>query len=206
MQIGTHETRILVDIPGKLPGAANGELRQYMEEVIGPQLPKSIQPSFYKALETERLRSMPNSWLPATTNRRPGLVILGDALNMRHPLTGGGMTVAFWDVVHTRRLLSKESVPELGNTAMVTRRMENLHWTRKRTSAVVNILAQALYSLFSAGDSKCDPGFLIIRMSPNLYFSFPNVDPHLRTLQLSCFAYFKVGGRCVSTPVGLLAG
>ncbi|KAJ3187085.1 Squalene epoxidase [Gaertneriomyces sp. JEL0708] len=182
-QIGTRETRILVDIPGKLPSIGNGDLKRHMEEVVGPQLPKSIQPSFYRSLQTERLRSMPNSWLPPSGNRRPGLIVLGDAMNMRHPLTGGGMTVAFWDVVHTRRLLNKEVVPDLGNAPLVTKKMEQLHWTRKRTSAVVNILAQALYSLFSAGD-----------------------DPHLRSLQLSCFAYFKVGGRCVSTPVGLLAG
>ena len=45
---------------------------------------------------------MPNSWLPPSTNRTPGMVILGDAMNMRHPLTGGGMTVAFNDVVLLR--------------------------------------------------------------------------------------------------------
>jgi squalene monooxygenase len=27
-----------------------------------------------------------------------GVVVLGDALNMRHPLTGGGMTVTLRDV------------------------------------------------------------------------------------------------------------
>ncbi|TPX59834.1 hypothetical protein PhCBS80983_g02218 [Powellomyces hirtus] len=182
-QIGTHDTRILVDIPGKLPSISNGDLHAYLENHIGPQLPATVQISFYTALKTERLRSMPNSWLPPSSNKKEGLVLLGDAMNMRHPLTGGGMTVALWDVVHIDELLASEKVPDLSDTTMVTRNVQKLHWVRKPLSAVVNILAQALYSLFSAGN-----------------------DPHMKTLQLACFAYFKRGGRCVSTPVGLLAG
>ncbi|KAI9105297.1 squalene epoxidase-domain-containing protein [Phlyctochytrium arcticum] len=182
-QIGTNETRILVDIPGKLPSIGSGALQQYLEDKVMPQLPKSIQPSFKSALQSQRIRSMPNSFLPPSTNTRSGVVYLGDAMNMRHPLTGGGMTVAFWDVVHVRNLLNMRDVPDLADTEMVMSQMTWMHWKRKSLSGVVNILAQALYSLFSAGD-----------------------DPHMRTLQLSCFGYFKLGGRCVSTPVGLLGG
>ncbi|TPX64129.1 hypothetical protein SpCBS45565_g06111 [Spizellomyces sp. 'palustris'] len=182
-QIGRNETRILVDIPGKLPSVSNGDLKRYMEEKIMSQLPESVQPSFHASLQTSRLRSMPNSFLPPTTNRRSGLILLGDAMNMRHPLTGGGMTVALWDVVHTRNLLAKKEVPELSDTIVVRRKLEMLHWKRKPLASVVNILAQALYALFSAGN-----------------------DPHMKSLQLACFGYFQLGGRCVSTPVGLLGG
>jgi 2-polyprenyl-6-methoxyphenol hydroxylase-like FAD-dependent oxidoreductase len=38
-------------------------------------------------------------YISASPSRTPGAVLLGDAFNMRHPLTGGGMTVAFSDVV-----------------------------------------------------------------------------------------------------------
>ncbi|KAI8590898.1 squalene epoxidase-domain-containing protein [Geranomyces variabilis] len=182
-QIGTHDTRILVDVPGKLPSISNGDLSTYLRTHIGPQLPSNVQPAFYEALKTERLRSMPNSWLPPSSNAKDGLMFLGDAMNMRHPLTGGGMTVALWDVVHVDRLLARSAVPDLADTALVMRRVGELHWNRKPLSSVVNILAQALYSLFSAGD-----------------------DPHMKSLQMACFAYFKLGGRCVSTPAGLLAG
>lgn len=44
-QIGTHDTRILIDIPGKLPSASNGDLKQYMLDVVFPQLPEAIQVS-----------------------------------------------------------------------------------------------------------------------------------------------------------------
>lgn len=44
-QISTHDTRILVDIPGKLPSASNGDLKKYMEQVVAPELPDSIRVS-----------------------------------------------------------------------------------------------------------------------------------------------------------------
>lgn len=87
-QIGTRDTRILVDIPGKLPSALDGSLKRYMEEFVCPQLPKSTQESFIAALASDQaIRSMPNSWLPPTANKTRGLIMLGDAMNMRHPLT-----------------------------------------------------------------------------------------------------------------------
>lgn len=87
-QIGTRDTRILVDIPGKLPSSLDGSLKHYMKEVVCPQLPKSTQKSFLDALESDQaIRSMPNSWLPPSQSTTQGLIMLGDAMNMRHPLT-----------------------------------------------------------------------------------------------------------------------
>jgi len=183
-QIGTHETRALIDIPDNLPSAAPevGGVKGYLRNVVLPTLPKQVRPSFSAAIERDRLRSMPNSWLPPITNKVPGLVILGDAMNMRHPLTGGGMTVALNDAVLLSDLLSPQKVPDLEDTKLVIQQMRTFHWKRKDLTAVINILAQALYSLFAAD------------------------DPQLKALQLGCFRYFKLGGNCVDGPVGLLAG
>lgn len=183
-QIGTHETRALIDIPENLPSAttANGGVKGHLKKVVLPSLPERVRPSFEAAIERDRLRSMPNSWLPPTTNKTPGLLILGDAMNMRHPLTGGGMTVAFNDAVLLAELLSPETVPDLDNTKLVLAQMRTFHWRRKGLTSVINILAQALYSLFAADDSQ------------------------LKALQMGCFHYFKLGGNCIDGPVGLLAG
>ena len=158
-QIGTHETRALVDIPDGLDSASSvrGGVKGHLREVVLPSLPESVRPSFEKALDEGRLRSMPNSFLPASTNRVPGLVVLGDAMNMRHPLTGGGMTVAFNDVVLLRELLSPENVPRLDNTKLVLQQMRVFHWRRKDLTAVINILAQALYDIFAANGTLCRP-------------------------------------------------
>ena len=97
---------------------------------------------------------MPNSFLPPAEQGGPltkeGAFLLGDSWNMRHPLTGGGMTVALNDVCTIRELLSPEAVPDLGNTTLVLNQLARFHWTRKNASSVINILAQALYSLFAA--------------------------------------------------------
>ncbi|KAJ9618289.1 Squalene epoxidase [Taxawa tesnikishii (nom. ined.)] len=183
-QIGTHETRALVDVPENTPSAsvANGGAEGHLRNVVLPSLPERVRPSFEAALDRDRLRSMPNSFLPPSTNRTPGMVILGDAMNMRHPLTGGGMTVAFNDAVLLAELLSPERVPQLGDTKAVLKQMGTFHWRRKNLSSVINILAMALYSLFAANDTQ------------------------LKALQLGCFRYFQMGGQCIDGPVGLLAG
>ncbi|KAK5174778.1 Squalene epoxidase [Saxophila tyrrhenica] len=183
-QIGTHETRALVDIPDNLPSASvkAGGVKGHLKNVVVPSLPEKVRPAFEAAIDRDRLRSMPNSFLPATTNKQPGLVLLGDAMNMRHPLTGGGMTVAFNDVVLLSDLLSPEKVPMLDNTKLVLKQMRTFHWRRKGLTSVINILAQALYSLFAAEDAQ------------------------LKALQMGCFQYFKLGGNCIDGPVGLLGG
>ncbi|CAO3647643.1 unnamed protein product [Cunninghamella echinulata] len=181
-QIGTHDTRILVDIPGKLPSASNGDLKQYMLDVILPQLPEAIRPNFTEALKTERLRSMPNGFLPPSINNCEGMVVLGDAMNIRHPLTGGGMTVALNDVVLLQELLNNEDVPSFSDTQKVIKQMKKHHWKRKKFCTSINVLAMALYRLFAAEDED------------------------LAVLQRGCFGYFKLGGECIDGPCGLLSG
>ena len=158
-QIGSRETRALVDVPEGLDTAStkNGGVKRHLREVVLPSLPDCVKPSFERALDKGKLRSMPNSFLPPSVNRFPGMVMLGDAMNMRHPLTGGGMTVAFNDVVLLKELLSPEVVPDLANTKLVLTQMERFHWRRKGLTSVINILAQALYSLFAANGMYARP-------------------------------------------------
>ncbi|GAB5592691.1 Squalene epoxidase [Umbelopsis nana] len=182
-QISTHDTRVLVDVPGKLPSASNGDLKRYLQTAVAPELPTDIRVKFLEALETERIRSMPNGWLPPSHNNCTGMIVLGDAMNVRHPLTGGGMTVGLSDVVSLRELLSKENVPSLTQQELVASAMQSFYWKRKNYCVAINVLAMALYTLFSAGD-----------------------DEDLEILQRGCFGYFQLGGECVDGPVGLLSG
>lgn len=71
-----------------------GGIKAHMLNVVLPELPSGCQNSFREAVAKGKFRSMPNSFLPPSKQKVPGLLFLGDALNMRHPLTGGGMTVA----------------------------------------------------------------------------------------------------------------
>jgi squalene monooxygenase len=96
---------------------------------------------------------MPNSFLPPVPNPKPGCLILGDAFNMRHPLTGAGMSVALNDVIIWREMLS--AIPDLKDHSAILKSLKIFHWRRKGShSFVVNVLAQALYALFSASDGE----------------------------------------------------
>jgi squalene monooxygenase len=185
-QIGTHDTRILIDVPGeKPPSQAGGALAKYLETNVMPQLPPGIQSVFLKALQTQRLRVMPNPYLPSRKQGNiAGLILVGDAHNMRHPLTGGGMTVALSDALLISNLFSKSQFPDLAeiSEAKFTSCLQQWHWKRKSLSAVVNILANALYALFAA-----------------------HGDPVLTTLQQGCFQYLKSGGERTAAPVRLLS-
>lgn len=183
-QIGTRETRALIDVPVNLPEASprNGGVRGYITNVVIPTLPEAVRPAFEAALADGRIpRSMPNSWLPPVRQRNnPGVILLGDAYNMRHPLTGGGMTVAFNDVVILAELLHPGKLPDLGNVNAVNAAMETFHWRRKSVTSIINVLAMALYMLFAAQDRQ------------------------LAALQRGCFVYFQNGN--TDQPCAMLGG
>lgn len=94
-QIGALETRMLVDMKFPLPP----DIKGHIENVVVPSLPLPLQPCVLESLQKGRLRSMPNSFLPATmqgqSGSKEGLILIGDAWNMRHPLTGGGICFFF---------------------------------------------------------------------------------------------------------------
>ncbi|TNN72913.1 Squalene monooxygenase [Liparis tanakae] len=175
-QISSSDTRVLVDIRGEMPR----NLSEYMVEKIYPQLPEHLKEPFMGAIQNDRLRSMPASFLPPSPVNKPGVLLLGDAYNMRHPLTGGGMSVALNDVGIWRSLL--ENIPDLYDNGAILQAKKKFHWQRKSShSFVVNVLAQALYELFAATDNS------------------------LQELRKACFQYFKLGGECIAGPIGLLS-
>ncbi|KAG7196197.1 Squalene epoxidase [Scheffersomyces spartinae] len=182
-QISPEETRILCAYKStKTPPQA--ELYQYLQSKVLPGLPKPIRPSFSAALETRKFRVMPNQYLPARKQGRDlkGYILIGDSLNMRHPLTGGGMTVGLNDAVLLTKLLHPENIEDLSNQALLEKRLLQFHTKRKNLDGVINTLSIALYSLFAA-DSR-----------------------PLKILQKGCYQYFLRGGSCVSGPIGLLSG
>ncbi|NXU73858.1 ERG1 monooxygenase, partial [Oreotrochilus melanogaster] len=175
-QISSTETRVLVDIRGKMPK----NLKEYMVNNVHPQLPDHLKEPFLTAVQNDRLRTMPASFLPPSAVNKKGVLLLGDAFNMRHPLTGGGMSVILNDVKIWRILL--QDIPDLYEDSDVLKAKKTFYWSRKKShSFVVNVLAQALYELFAATDDS------------------------LHQLKKACLHYFRLGGECVSGPVGLLS-
>lgn len=72
---------------------------------------------------------MPNRSMPASPHPTPGALLLGDAFNMRHPLTGEGMTVALSYIVVLRDLL--KLLHDLHDAASLCIYLESFYTLRK---------------------------------------------------------------------------
>lgn len=93
------------------------------------QVPAEIREAFIAAVDKGNIRTMPNRSMPATPQPTPGALLMGDAFNMRHPLTGGGMTVALSDIVVLRDLL--RPLKDLNDAASLCSYLESFYTLRK---------------------------------------------------------------------------
>jgi squalene monooxygenase len=181
--ISSTEARILVDVPAPLPT----DMRQHLLDVTAPQLPDQVRDAFVRQLQSgARLRSMPAARMHPEPYTKRGVILIGDAFNVRNPLTGGGMTVAFTDCNILRSILNDLHAPLTAEPvdrdrlhALFTKRF---FAERRASVSIVNILAHALYEVFSA-----------------------TLDPVMVHMQQGCFQYFLLGGQCVAGPMSLLS-
>ncbi|KAL4181687.1 hypothetical protein AMTRI_Chr12g272350 [Amborella trichopoda] len=180
--ISSTEIRCLVDVPGqKVPSIANGEMANYLKTVVAPQIPEQLRESFLMAIEKGSIRTMPNKSMPASPYPTPGALLMGDAFNMRHPLTGGGMTVALSDIVVLHNLL--KPLRDLHDAPALCKYLESFYTLRKPVASTINTLAGALYKVFCA--------------SP---------DQAMKEMRQACFDYLSLGGVFSTGPVALLSG
>lgn len=181
-QISSTEVRCLVDVPGqKVPPIANGAMANYLKNVVAPQLPPELHDPFLSAIDRGNIKTMPNRSMPANPQPTPGALLMGDAFNMRHPLTGGGMTVALSDIVVLRDLL--KPLHDINDAPSLCNYLESFYTLRKPVASTINTLAGALYKVFSA--------------SP---------DQARKEMRQACFDYLSLGGVCSTGPVALLSG
>nr|VDD12726.1 unnamed protein product [Brassica oleracea] len=177
--ISSSEVRCLVDVPGqKLPPIANGEMAKYLKTQVAPQIPPEAREAFIAAVEKGNIRTMPNRSMPADPVPTPGALLLGDSFNMRHPLTGGGMTVALADIVVLRDLL--RPIHSLKDKEALSKYIESFYTLRKPVASTINTLAGALYKVFLASS-----------------------DEAKTEMREACFDYLSLGGVCSSGPVAL---
>ncbi|RKP32459.1 SE-domain-containing protein [Metschnikowia bicuspidata] len=181
-QVSSEETRMLCAYKStKPPSLSKNEFFDYLMNEVLPNLPEELYPSFKEAVASKKFRAMPNQFLSAAKQgeKNRGFIMLGDSLNMRHPLTGGGMTVGLNDAALLGKLLYHV---DLKDWSEVKKKLAIFHSKRKNLDAVINTLSIALFSLFSADNIA------------------------LKILQRGCFKYFLLGGDFTNGPIGLLSG
>jgi len=178
--ISSSEVRFLVDIPNPIPSNQDGSLAKYLLENVAAKLPSPVREAVANEIQSEtcNIRSMPCSRLHGKAPTKKGTVLLGDAWNVRHPITGGGMSVALSDVVLLSEVLSKfDTLDDVQEIDEALRK----EFFAKRVSrvAATNILAEAIYQVF-AGRAE------------------------MKAMQQAIYSYFTFGPTFTNVPVGLL--
>ncbi|KAI3758495.1 hypothetical protein L6452_06059 [Arctium lappa] len=169
------------DVAAEVPSIANGDLSKYLKTVVAPQVPVEMQEAFVATIDKGNIRTMPNRSMPAAPHPTPGALLMGDAFNMRHPLTGGGMTVALSDIVVLRNLLMP--LHDLHDSYTLCKYLESFNTLRKPVASTINTLAGALYMVFCASS-----------------------DQARQEMREACFDYLSLGGVFSNGPVSLLSG
>lgn len=190
-RLDPNEVRLLVDWgkPGPLP--SQREVIRWLREEMKQELPsEEMRIEFEHQLcraeagEQDAVRPRPHYHFTALHPALRGTVGIGDHGNMRHPLTGAGMTVAMRDAYYLTEQIASSGVdagksfraPE--NRAKVQRAIRTFLQSRSSYSSVMNVLSWALYGVFTGPMS----------------------------LRHAVMAYFDEGGTAVSTPLKMLAG
>ncbi len=145
-------TRALIDFQGDQAPRMGEELKQHLLNKIGAVIPESAKPSYINAVNAGKYKVFPNHRLPAHPVLKKGVVLLGDSLNMRHPLTGGGMTAAFSDSYNLGNCLLE--VKDWWNAKEIELAVKKFYDTKTTQTASINILADALYGVMTSQDLK----------------------------------------------------
>lgn len=144
--ISNSEVRLLIDFPGnQMP--RKHLLQAHLDTNVTPYIPAGMLASYRQAIQEEGYKVMPNHYMAAKPIIRNGAVMLGDALNMRHPLTGGGLTAVFSDIqILSGHLLA---MSDFSDTDLIHEKIEAYYRDRQNANANLNILANALYAVMS---------------------------------------------------------
>ncbi|KAE8664654.1 Squalene epoxidase 1 [Hibiscus syriacus] len=181
--VSSTELRCMVDIPSQnLPSVSGGEMAHYLRTRVAPQVFPQLYTAFVSAIEKkDNIRVMQNKIMAAAPRRIPGALLIGDALNARHALTGGGMTVALSDVVLLRDLL--RPLHDLSDASAVCEYLESFYTLRKPMSSTINTLANVLQKVFRASS-----------------------DPTMQDVQHAFFGYLRLGGTFSHGVSAMLSG
>ncbi|KAG1809636.1 squalene epoxidase-domain-containing protein [Suillus subaureus] len=150
-ELPNNEYRMLVELKQQQPP----DLKKHIMRDIVPQLPSSVRAPILNALEKSRVRRVPHHYLPPIKqgeSSKAGAFPLGDSLNMRHPLTVGGMTVALNDVVILSDLLAH--IENFGNWDEISAVLRKWHHMRKPLASTINTMSMSWAGIFAAEDTS----------------------------------------------------
>ena len=144
-RISDKEVRLLVDFPVEIDMPKGAELQQHILNEVLPDMPEILHKSLRNAVDLAKFKFMPNHYMSPQVCKKTGVVLVGDSLNMRHPLTGGGMTAALTDVLLLSKTIIKDN--QLEDIKVLNKSILSYYEQRNEWNASINILADALYKV-----------------------------------------------------------
>ncbi|KAL1206078.1 Squalene epoxidase 4 [Cardamine amara subsp. amara] len=160
-QITSDEVRCVAEIPtDSIPSIANGEMSTFLKKTMAPQIPEigNLREIFLKGIEEglPEIKRTATKSMSTKLSDKKGVIVLGDAFNMRHPIIASGMMVALSDTLILRNLL--RPLPNLGNTKKVSEVVKSFYIIRKPMSATVNTLANVFSQVLIATTDEAREG------------------------------------------------
>ncbi|XP_033136935.1 squalene epoxidase 5-like isoform X2 [Brassica rapa] len=150
--------------------------------LVDSSIPIQLREIFIKGInDGASMKVVPTKSMSATLSEKKGVIVLGDAFNMRHPLIASGMMVVLSDVLILRHLL--KPLENLANVTQVSQVIKNFNDIRKPMSATVNTLGDAFSQVLVA--SK---------------------DEAKEAMRQGCYDYLCSGGFRTSGLMALLGG
>ncbi|KAF5733249.1 hypothetical protein HS088_TW17G00791 [Tripterygium wilfordii] len=104
-------------------------MSRYLKTAVASQIPAEFHRDFISSIDKGKIKKVPTWGMSARFHQVPGAILLGDALDMRHPLIGGGMRVALSDVVPLRDLL--RPLHNLNDASAVCRHLQPFYTLRE---------------------------------------------------------------------------
>ncbi|XP_010454707.1 PREDICTED: squalene epoxidase 5-like [Camelina sativa] len=182
-QISSTDVRCGFELfPDNFPSIAKGEMATFAKNNLAPQVPPKLRKIFLKGLdEGEHIKVVPAKCMSATLSKKKGVIVLGDAFNMRHPSVAAGMMVLLSDILILRGLL--QPLSNLGDVTKVSEVIKSFYNIRKPMSATVNILGNAFSQSLIA-----------------------STDVAKEAMRQGCYDYLCSGGFRTSGMMALLGG
>ncbi|MCB0537275.1 MAG: FAD-dependent monooxygenase [Bacteroidetes bacterium] len=144
-RINENEVRLLLDYQGNKAPVLNKDLKEFIYQEVAPYVNENMKQSLQEAINTQAVKIMPNHKLSVVSCTKKGVAMVGDSLNMRHPLTGGGMTATLTDVALLSKVLNKTEI--LDDKIKLNQQIQHYYKERLQWNASINILADALYKV-----------------------------------------------------------
>ncbi|CAA7023362.1 unnamed protein product [Microthlaspi erraticum] len=173
-----EETTALAPLTVVCDGCYSNLRRSVNHNIVPPKLRKI----FLKGIdEGENIKAMPTKRVEATLSEKKGVIVLGDAFNMRHPAIASGMMVLLSDILILRDLL--QPLRNFGDANKVSEVIKSFYVIRKPMSAMVNTLGNAFSQALIASS-----------------------DEAKEAMRQGCYDYLSSGGFRTSSMMALLGG